>query len=64
MIPAQASRIIGCSPTQVRVLIRKKKIKAVHREMPGGYYYDVSLSEARRYRDTEQTGGWPRGQSR
>ena len=63
MTPTQAAQIIGCSPSQVRTLIRKKKIKATRRSMPGGYYYDVSVSEAERYRDTEQTQGWPRGRT-
>ena len=63
MTATQAARIIGCSPQQVRVLIRKGTIKATRWDMPGGYYYDVSQVEAERYRDTEQTKGWPRGQS-
>jgi len=60
----EAAALIGCSPAQVRVLIRTGKIKAIKRKMPGGYYYVVSVAEAKRYRDTPQKhGGWPRGQS-
>jgi len=63
MTAKEAACVIGCSPQQVRVLIRKGAIQATRRKMPGGYYYDVSQVEAERYRDTEQTKGWPRGQS-
>lgn len=64
MTPAEAAAIIGCSATQVRVLIRKGKIKATKQEMPGGQFcYDILVAEARRYRDTPQKQGWPRGQS-
>ena len=63
MTVKQAAKVIGCSPSQVGHLIRIGKIKAERYEMPGGFYYDVPRKEAERYRDTEQKGGWPRGQS-
>ena len=67
MTPRQAAKIIGCCTSHVRTLIRKgklqaKKIAALYD--PTGYYYEVSLTEAKRYRDLPQTKGFPRGQSR
>lgn len=66
MTPRQAAAIIGCSPQQVRTLIRTGVIKATKRFTPGnttpGYCYSVSRREAERYRDKPQTKGWPRGQ--
>lgn len=64
MTPKEAAAIIGCSARQVRVLCRTGKIKATKTKMPGGQYcYDIPVAEARRYRDTPQKQGWPRGQS-
>lgn len=64
MTPRQAAAIIGCSPQQVRTLIRTGKIKATKRPTPTfpGYCYSVSRREAERYRDKPQIKGWPRGQ--
>ena len=64
MTPNQAAKVIGCSGSQVRYLIRQGKVKATTWESPGGFYYDVSQKEAEHYRDTEQSRGWPRGQSK
>jgi len=61
----EAAAVIGCSPQQVRTLIRKGKIKAHRIVCPAnqyGYRYTVTLAEAERYRDAPQTRGWPRGQ--
>lgn len=63
MTPKQAAQLIGISSTQVRYLIRRKKLRASKIKYPGGYYYSISRREAERYRDTKQNGGWPRGQS-
>lgn len=63
MTPKEAAKVIGCSPEQVRHLIRHSKIKAGRHKIPGGFVYDISSREARRYRDKEQICGWPRGQS-
>ena len=67
MTPKQAAAVIGCSPSQVRALIRTGKIKATKHLTPGsttpGYYYTVTRREAERYRDTPQKQGWPRGES-
>ncbi len=63
MTPREAAAIIGCSARQVRVLCKKGRIESTKVETPGGHCYDVSLAEARRYRDEPQTQGWPRGQS-
>ncbi len=66
MTPSQAAKVIGCTPGQVRTLIRTGKIQARMNLVPnpyGGYYYDIKPHEVRRYAKTK-TGGWPRGQSR
>ena len=64
MTPKQAAKIIGCSTTQVRHLIRKGTIRATKQLNDYGYTYQVSRKEAERYRDKPQTaGGWPRGES-
>lgn len=66
MKPSEAAKIIGCSTTQVRHLIRKGKIQATKKESPTfyGYTYHITQTEAERYRDKPQTGGgWPRGES-
>ncbi len=64
MTPTEAAKIIGCTPQQVRTLIRTKKIKAKRIKYPGGYYYQIERREAIRYRDIPQTSGFPRGQKR
>ena len=66
--PKQAAKIIGCSTTQVRHLIRKGGIKARREQTDTNqtgyrYRYLISVAEAERYRDTPQTRGWPRGLS-
>ena len=63
MTPKEAAAIIGCSPQQVRTLIRSGRIKATQVKCPQGYYYNITRREAERYRDTPQKMGWPRGQS-
>lgn len=66
MTPKEAADYIGCSPQQVRTLIRRGKIKARKHKIPGGrkpgYCYLISKKEAERYRDAPQRQGWPRGQ--
>ncbi len=64
MTATEAAKIIGCTPQQVRTLIRTKKIKAKRIKYPGGYYYQIQRREALRYRNTPQTCGFPRGQKR
>ena len=61
MTPTKAAEVIGCSPQHVRTLIRAGKLKATRRKYPGGYYYDVTSREAKRYRNLPLTRGWPRG---
>ena len=66
MSPRQASLIIGCTPQHVRTLIRAGNLSAVKiatRDLPF-YRYNVSLTEATRYRDQPQRRGYPRGRSR
>ncbi len=62
MTPTQAAKLIGCSPQQVRTLIRTGRLKATH--LPSHYRckYAISKAEAKRYRDAPQKQGWPRGQ--
>ena len=65
MTTKQAAVVIGCNPSQVRYLIRSGTIKAKKKLITGGgYSYTITQREAERFRDTEQTGGWPRGQNR
>ena len=65
MTPEQAAKVIGCSPQQVRTLIRSGTIKASQRKTPwGSHYYDIEPREAKRYRDIPQGRGFPRGQKR
>jgi len=70
MTPTEASTIIGCSPQQVRTLIRTGTLKArktQRRKDRNGnwqYSYSISESEAQRYAEKPQTKGFPRGQSR
>ena len=64
MTATEAAKIIGISPSQVRTLIRKKKIKAKRVKYPGGYYYQIQKREAIRYRNIPQTIGYPRGVAR
>lgn len=63
MTPQQAASLIGCDVSQVRNLIRHGKIKAQRKQVPGGFYYDITRQQAIKYANTK-TGGWPRGQSR
>lgn len=67
MSPTQAASIIGCTPQQVRTLIRTGKLKARKKPTTAnqhGYLYEITEAEAVRVRDTEQTRGWPRGTPR
>ena len=65
MTPKEAAHVIGCSPSHVRHLIRVREIEAIKYHDPmGNTAYFISVKEAKRYRDTEQPSGWPRGQSR
>lgn len=64
MTPQKAAKIIGCSATQVRNLIRNGDIQADPQKMPGGFWYDIELSEVRRFKRIPQKQGFPRGQKR
>lgn len=64
MTPSEAAKVIGCSPQQVRTLIRvglvsARKVKTKNNQF--GYRYEISLEEAERYRDKPQGRGYPRG---
>ena len=65
MTPSQAAIVIGCSPQQVRTLIRTGKIQAERVDTPFGFYYNVTQTEAEQYRDSSPNygRGWPRGRS-
>lgn len=60
----QAAALIGCSTSQVRVLLRAGKIKGQKWETEIGDYWTVDKKSAKQYRDTPQTHGFPRGQKR
>lgn len=65
MTPKQAALMIGCSPGQVRTLIRSGTLQATKRLLPyGGFMYDVSRSSVLRYLSKPQTVGYPRGRKR
>ncbi len=64
MTATEAAMLIGCTPQQVRTLIRTKKIKAKRIKYPGGYYYQIQKREALRYHNKPQTCGFPRGKAR
>lgn len=63
MTPTQAAKIIGCTPGQVRTLVRAGKIGATKTKQPGGYYYEITPQEVKRYSKIVN-GGWPRGKKR
>lgn len=60
----EAAKLIGCSESQVRALLRAGKIKGEKWETEIGEYWTVDKSSAKNYRDIPQTGGYPRGQPR
>ena len=65
MTPKEASEIIGCSPQQVRTLIRSGKLRATKIKAPGGRHsYDLSKRVVNKYRDQPQSCGYPRGKRR
>lgn len=67
LTPSKAAEVIGCSPQQVRTLIRKEIIKArkvVNDCSPVGYVYYVDYHEALRYKSIAVSGGYPRGRKR
>jgi hypothetical protein len=67
MTPAEAAKIIGCSPTHVRFLCRTGAITAKREESTSPvqglpiHEYDVPKAEALRYRRKKFTRGKPRG---
>jgi len=64
MTPSEAARVIGCTPGQVRHLIRIGTLRASRVRRPGGYCYDLHRPAVVRYRDRPQTHGFPRGAKR
>lgn len=69
MTTVEAAKLIGCSVSQVKHLIRIGRIQAskVDTSMVAcGYTYDVLAGSAERYRDTPKTElrGFPRGHKR
>ena len=61
MTPTQASKIIGCSPQQVRYLARHGKIKASKEILPWGYHWNLDPKSVTSYARKPQTQGFPRG---
>lgn len=65
MTPTEAAAIIGCHPSHVRWLCRQGKLRCemvyLGNRLVG---YNISLSEARRYRDNPDRVGYPIGKKR
>lgn len=68
MTTRQAAALIGCSPSHVRWLVATGRVRATRLSDPTqnqhGYRLSIERRSAERYRDTEQSRGWPRGQAR
>lgn len=70
MTPKKAAEIIGCSPQQVRTLIRVGKLRAVKVSLGVGgtgrefYQYEVHRGDVKRYAKSKQKVGYPRGRKR
>ena len=67
MTPRQAATRIGCTPGQVRTLIRNgtlraRKVKSDANQL--GYRWSVTEASVAAYAAKPQTGGWPRGEAR
>ena len=65
--PKQAASIVGCSPQQIRYLIRKNILRATKVATDcnqHGYRYSIFAHEAERYAKQPQATGFPRGQKR
>ena len=62
----EAATVIGCSPQQVRHLIRSQKLAAIKTVDPigYGYFYNVRPASVKAYAAKPQLKGWPRGVSR
>ena len=63
----QAAAVIGCSPQQVRVLVRQGKLKHRRKKSaknPVGYDLEIEQPSAKAYSKTIPKRGWPRGQKR
>jgi len=67
MTTKEAAEVIGCSPQQVRTLIRTGKLRATKNPSKNnqfGYEYAITKRTAERHRDNGPTRGWPRGTPR
>ena len=65
LTPTQAAAVIGCTPDNVRKMIRKGELNAVEVRIPGGWYYAIKPADAERIRDNPPTQrGTPRGSKR
>lgn len=60
----EAAAIIGCSPQQVRTLIRSGRLKATPVHTPFGHYFELLRKDVEKYRDIPQLVGYPRGRRR
>lgn len=64
---AEAAAVIGCSPSQVRALIRNGKLRA--KRVPTdnnqyGYEFRITRAQAEHHRDNPNPQGWERGKPR
>ena len=64
MNPREAAAVIGCCPRHVRALIQKGDLKAERLEAGVLITYNITIQEAKRYAQTKQSRGWPRGKKR
>ena len=64
MRATEAAIIIGCTPQEVRYLVRIGKLRASRQPMPGGFYWEVHASDVHTYACKPQTQGFPRGKHR
>ena len=58
----RAAEIIGCSPQQVRTLLRINKLKGFKSEETREW--EVLMKDATRYKKLNHRKGWPRGVKR
>ena len=70
MTPSKAAKVIGCSPQQVRTLIRTGVLRAtktlsfIDSRGQEHYTYVCNKRDVKRYASKPQGKGYPRGRSR
>lgn len=65
MRPSEAAAVVGCTPHQIRNLVRTGILEASKQpDGYGGYVYVLDEKAVQDYADQPQKKGWPRGQKR